>query len=154
MYTSKKILQLLVKIYSNVSTTIISRCERCTPNIVWSVMWHFMSLWYLIYWHFFTKYVYMYVIDDEAWMKSMPLFEEFFEKGIFYILSILQWNIVMDDYNMDENSLSKWQWLQHWKSIMPSLFLHKEWKIRIVLVILHMRLQFVLSKANRLGDTK
>ena len=32
----------------------------------------------------------MYVIDDEAWMKSMPLFEEFFEKGIFYILSILQ----------------------------------------------------------------
>ena len=30
------------------------------------------------------------VIDDEAWMKSMPLFEEFFEKGIFYILSILQ----------------------------------------------------------------
>ena len=40
--------------------------------------------------------------------------------GIFCILTILEWNvIIMDDWNLDENSHIKWQQLQHCKSIMP-----------------------------------
>ena len=48
------------------------------------------------------------VMDDEVWMKSMPLFEENGKKGIFYIPTILQWNIVMGDSNLDEKPLGKW----------------------------------------------
>ena len=32
-------------------------------------------------------------------------------------------HIAMDDWNLDENLLSKWHYLQHCKSKMPDLFL-------------------------------
>ena len=42
--------------------------------------------------------------------------------GIICNLRNLWWNIVMDDWK----SLSKWQYLQHYKSTMPK-FVYKEW---------------------------
>ena len=33
------------------------------------------------------------------------------------------WNIVMDDWNKDERSLSKWQWLQQHKFVIPIYFI-------------------------------
>ena len=53
-------------------------------------------------------------------MTSMPIIEMKF--GIFCILTFVEWNIVMDDLNMDKITLSKWQELQHCKCIMPKLF--------------------------------
>ena len=41
----------------------------------------------------------------------MPIIETKF--GIICILTNLWWNIVMDDWNLDEKSLSTWQYLQH-----------------------------------------
>ena len=31
--------------------------------------------------------------------------------------------IIMDDYNLEEKSLGKWQYLQHCKSIIPKTYL-------------------------------
>ena len=46
----------------------------------------------------------------------------------------------MDVWDLDENPLSKWQTLEHCKSIMPKLF-YNEWQLMLglhfVLVILH-----------------
>ena len=52
----------------------------------------------------------------------------------------MYWNIVMDDWNLDENLLSKWQYLQHCKSIMPIIFYKEWWMIlgfHLLLVTLH-----------------
>ena len=35
------------------------------------------------------------------------------------LVSNLWWNMVMDDWNLDEKLLGKWQYLQHCKSIIP-----------------------------------
>ena len=43
----------------------------------------------------------------EIWMKSMPTIATKF--GIFYILTFLLCDIVMDIWNLGEKSLSKWQ---------------------------------------------
>ena len=63
----------------------------------------------------------------------------------------------MDDWNLDEHSLGKWQWLQHGKSIIPPN-IYKEWQVmvreQLVLVTLYCNLQLVLSKAIIIGDTK
>ena len=63
----------------------------------------------------------------------------------------------MDDWKLDEKSLSKWQYLQHCKPrIIKSSY--KEQQIlsgyHLVLVTLHRGLQLVLSKTIRLGDSK
>ena len=39
--------------------------------------------------------------------------------GVFCILEIPEWYIVMDNGKVDEKSPSKWQWSQHHKSIVP-----------------------------------
>ena len=36
-----------------------------------------------------------------------------------FFVKNLWWYIVMDDWNVDGTSLGKWQWLQHYKSIIP-----------------------------------
>jgi hypothetical protein len=36
------------------------------------------------------------------------------------LVNNLWWNVVMDDWNLDEKSLVKWQWSQHYKSIIRS----------------------------------
>ena len=65
----------------------------------------------------------------------------------------------MDDRNQDGKPLSKWQYLQHRKSIMPK-FCYKEWQIMLglhsmlVTLLYTSDLQLVLSKTNRIGDTK
>ena len=43
--------------------------------------------------------------------------------GVICILTNMWWNIVMDDWNLDEESLSKWQYLQHCKFTIPNFFL-------------------------------
>ena len=44
-------------------------------------------------------------------MKSMLIIETNF--GVICIPTFMYWNIVMDDCNLDEISLDKWQVLQH-----------------------------------------
>ena len=46
----------------------------------------------------FSNDTYEYVY--KVWMKFMPIIETNF--SIFCILTILKWNIVMDDWNLDE----------------------------------------------------
>ena len=45
-------------------------------------------------------------------------------------LCINSWNIVMDDGNLDEKSLGKWQYLKHYRSIIPHK-IYKEWQIML-----------------------
>ena len=62
----------------------------------------------------------------------------------------------MDDWNLDEKSLDKWQ-LQHCESMMPQI-IYNESQImlgeHLVLVTLHCGLRLVSSKKMRIGDTK
>ena len=54
----------------------------------------------------------------EIWMKFMPINET----KVWYVLhpDKFVWNIVMDDGDLDEESLSKWQFkLQYCKSLVP-----------------------------------
>ena len=53
----------------------------------------------------------------------------------------------MNDQNLDEESLSRWQQLQYnCKSTMPRVF-YKEWQTML-------GLQLVFNKTVRIGDTK
>ena len=54
----------------------------------------------------------------------MPIIETKF--GMICILTDLWWNIFMDGWNVDENSLTKWQ--QNTESIIPQK-IYKEWQI-------------------------
>ena len=72
----------------------------------------------------------------------------------------LWWNIVIDDWNMNEKSLGQWQIPQHCKPITPSK-IYKEWYYdtmmldqQLVLVTLYRMLQLVLSKTIRISDTR
>ena len=66
----------------------------------------------------------------------------------------------MDDWNLVEKSLSKWQYLQHSESTMPNFlffyFLTRNDKYcyinRLVSVTLHHGLQLVMSKTIRIDD--
>ena len=64
----------------------------------------------------------------EILIDSMPQFET--KLIMFCILTLLSWGIVMDDWNLDEISLTKWQILQHGKSIMAKL-LYEEWQLMV-----------------------
>ena len=55
------------------------------------------------------------------WMKPMPIIRTKF--GAVCILTILQRNGVIDDWKLDEKSLSKQQELQHRKSMMPNFLI-------------------------------
>ena len=50
--------------------------------------------------------------------------------NILHILTSLWWNIVMDDWNTNISSLSKWQNLEVCKSILPKLT-YKECQIMV-----------------------
>ena len=41
------------------------------------------------------------------------------------LVNKLRWTIVIDDLNLDEKPLGKWQYLQHWKSIIPQKTLQR-----------------------------
>ena len=62
-------------------------------------------------------------------------------------------SFVMDDWNLDEKSLIKWQYLQKYVN-----FFFKKWQIMLGLHVVSVHymcgLQLVLSKINRIGDTK
>ena len=51
----------------------------------------------------------------------------------------------MGDWNLDEDSISKWKYMQHCKSKMPG-FCYNAWQI--------LGIQTILSKTNGVGDTK
>ena len=72
-----------------------------------------------------NKFTYI-VIPTYFQFIQMPIIETNF--GMICIQAILWWNIVMDDWNANEKSLSKWPYLQHCKSIMPK-YVNKEWQI-------------------------
>ena len=57
---------------------------------------------------------------------QMPIIET--KLGVVCILTNLWWNIVMDDWNLDEKTLSTWHNVQHRKSLMANSF-HKRWQI-------------------------
>ena len=60
---------------------------------------------------------------------QMPIIEIKF--AIFYILTFLWWNIVINDWNLDEVSLGKWKHSQHCRSMMPK-FVYNKWHCRDV----------------------
>ena len=75
------------------------------------------------------------------------------------ILTILQWNIFMDDRNLDKISLSKWQLLQHHKYMMPTYFYKEIWQTILGFTFstgdtTHIVYNQELSKTNGIGDTK
>ena len=76
---------------------------------------------------------------------------------LYLLLSATCDETVMDDWDLDAKSLSKWQQFQHCKSIILKK-IYKKWQImlgqHLVLVTLYHGLQLVLSKAIRIGDTK
>ena len=60
------------------------------------------------------------------WMKPIPIVDIKF--GILHPNNCVFWIIVIDDWKLDEISLSKWQWLQHRELIMAK-GCYKEWQI-------------------------
>ena len=63
----------------------------------------------------------------------------------------------MVDWNLDEKSLGKWQYLQHYKSIIPQKFLQGMTNIvGLTSSVSDTTPQFtsVLCKTIRIGDTK
>ena len=72
------------------------------------------------------------IVMDEGWVYPLA-------KTLPSLVNNLWWNIVMDDWNLDEKTLGKWQFLQHCKSIIPKKT-YKEWQI-------------ILGLTFRVGDT-
>ena len=53
-------------------------------------------------------------------------------KSLPSLISNLWWNIIMDNWKLDEKSLDKWQYLQNYKSIpSPPQQNFKEWRINV-----------------------
>ena len=49
---------------------------------------------------------------DDGWVHP-------FAKTMPSLVNNLSWDIVMDDWDLDEKTLGKWQYLQHYKPIIP-----------------------------------
>ena len=112
--------------------------QKTTLNIILSVIWYFMSPRYFFGWHLLWRSVQM----DDGWVHPLA-------KTLPSLVTNLWWNIVMDDWHLDEKPLGKWQRLLHRKSKLPKMF-YKEWQTmlgqHLELVTLHHGLQLVLSK--------
>ena len=54
---------------------------------------------------------FVFVVDDR-WVHPLA-------KTLPSLVNNLWWNSVMGDWNLDEKSLGKWQYLQHCKSLIP-----------------------------------
>ena len=59
------------------------------------------------------------IVMDDGWVHPLA-------KTLPSLVSNLCWNVVMDDWNLDEKSLGKWQYLQHCKSIIPKYFIKND----------------------------
>ena len=44
------------------------------------------------------------------------------------LVNNLWWHIVMDEWNLDENSHGNWRWMQHYESMIISE-IYNEWQI-------------------------
>ena len=74
---------------------------------------------------------------------------------ILCILAIMWWNIVMDDRNLDENTLRKWTILFVTMYIYNAqILLHKEWWIMLGLHFVLVTLRGQLTITYRIGDTR
>jgi hypothetical protein len=68
----------------------------------------------------------------------------------------LWWTIVMNDWNLEEKPLDKWQCLQHYKSIIPQIVLQgmtNNVGKRSMLATVYCRLQLVLRNKLRIDGT-
>ena len=89
------------------SFLIVSWVVQDAPlSTMFSVIWYYMSQWTLFGWHFLMNKGANTVMDD-GWVHSLA-------KTLPSLISNLWWTIVMDDWNLDENPLSK--------SIIPQIF--------------------------------
>ena len=52
------------------------------------------------------------IVMDDGWVHPLA-------KTLPSIVSNLWWSIVMDNWHLDEKSLGKWQYWQHYKSVIP-----------------------------------
>ena len=79
------------------------------------------------------------IVMDDGWVHPLA-------KTLPSLVNNLWWNIVMDDVNLDEESLGKWQLLQHCKSIIPHK-IYKGWPIMLGshLVLATLQLRFTIS---------
>ena len=90
----------------------------------------------------------------------MPIIQTQF--GLFYILTFIEWNIVMNDWKLDENSPSKVTILQYSVIHNAQLCFYKEWQIKLGLhsmsVTLHVSFPTSVGDTttvyNDIGDTK
>ena len=59
------------------------------------------------------------------------MMDEFiFVQALPSLVSKVWWNIVMDDWILDDNTFAKWLQLQHYKFEIPPKH-HKEWHIML-----------------------
>ena len=52
------------------------------------------------------------IVMDDGWVHELA-------KPPPPIVNNYCWSIVMDDWNLDEKPIGKWQYLQHYKYIVP-----------------------------------
>ena len=52
------------------------------------------------------------IVKDDGWVHPLA-------KTLPSLVNNLWWNIIMDDWDLDEKLLGKWQKLQHYKSLIP-----------------------------------
>ena len=95
------------------------------------------------------------VISTYITFIHIPIFETHF--GIICIRTNLWWNIVTDDWNLDQSSLSKWQVIatleicnlrKHLQGMTDYV------RLTLVLMTLHQGLQLVSSKKIKIGHSK
>ena len=63
------------------------------------------------------------VVMDDGWVHPLA-------NALPPLVNNLWWNMVMDDWNLDEKSFGKWQFLQHETHIIPQN-VYKEWHIML-----------------------
>jgi len=63
------------------------------------------------------------IIMDDAWIHSLA-------QTLPSLVINFWWNIIIYDWNLNEKSLHKWQFLQHCKSIIPPQLIYKDWQIK------------------------
>ena len=93
-----------------------------TLYIYMRYIWYLVSVTMVTIWMAFFTYEWTNIIVDDGWVHPAA-------KTLSSLVRNWLWNIVMDDWKLDEKSLDKWQQLQHCKFIIhPRKFNKIKWR--------------------------
>jgi hypothetical protein len=101
-----------------------------------------LSLWYLSQWHFLWT-----CLQVLSWMIEIQI-----KFGTFYIPIIVYWNLIMDNWKMDEKAPIKLLYLQHYNT--KYIFNKKRHQMLSLHLVYTGGLQSILTKQNRIDNTK